>query len=104
MGDGVITERELARLLGNVRVIAYLESIQLKPESCQALFRLLNTTEDGRVDIDTFVEGCSKLRGPARNFDLALLKFETLQLCRKNHAEMMEAMEELRGMTSSAAG
>merc|ERR1719456_41703 len=60
-------------------VQAYFRRIGLNVEqdNAIALFELIDFDQDGKLDLDEFVEGCSQVVGQARQLDMARLKHET---------------------------
>merc|ERR1712083_934283 len=60
----------------NPKVQTFFESMELSIQEARLLFNLLRSGEDTAIDIEDFIEGCLQLRGSARNFDVALLRYE----------------------------
>jgi len=77
-GDLTIDEFELG--LSNEKVQKGFESMELSIQEARLLFNLLRNGEENAIDIEVFVEGCLQLRGSARNFDVALLRYECRHL------------------------
>jgi len=74
-GSGELSASEFEEGLLDPKVQIFLETLELSVQEAKILFRLLDGG-DGRIDIRDFVDGCMNLRGHARNFDVALLRFE----------------------------
>jgi hypothetical protein len=49
--------------------------IELQHAEAKSLFKLIDTDRSGTIDIAEFVQGCMRLRGPARSVDLSALKY-----------------------------
>jgi len=71
--QNLLNKRQLEAHLQDSTVIAYLKFLELEVFEVKGLFKLLDTREKGVVDIDEFVIGMMRLKGPARGYDVALL-------------------------------
>jgi len=74
-GSGELSASEFEAGLLDPKVQIFLESLELSVQEARLLFKLLDGG-DQKIDIRDFVDGCMNLRGQARNFDVALLRFE----------------------------
>lgn len=61
-------------------VKAALAALDLAVHDAWRFFRLLDANGSGAVTEDEFVQGCLRLRGPARTFDVASLSEENLRM------------------------
>merc|ERR1712151_446469 len=68
--SGCINGDEMEFFLEDPALNQYLESVDIFPNDARALFRLLDRNEDGKVSIDEFCEGCLRLKGEAKSFDI----------------------------------
>jgi len=59
---------------------AYFKAMDLDPSEARGLFRLLDMDGSGRIDEEEFLNGCLRLRGPAKAMDLALVMKEMRRL------------------------
>jgi hypothetical protein len=57
----------------------YFKAIDLDPSEARGLFRLLDLDGSGTVNAEEFLNGCLRLRGPAKALDLSLIM---LEMCR----------------------
>uniref|UniRef100_A0A7S2HJR3 Ion transport domain-containing protein n=1 Tax=Alexandrium andersonii TaxID=327968 RepID=A0A7S2HJR3_9DINO len=73
---GSITISAFEEGLGDPRVQAYFHSMDITAHEAWALFKLLDVNEEHAIEVDNFVSGCLQLRGSARNFDIAMLRYE----------------------------
>lgn len=73
--SGTMTWNELLDHLENPTVQAYFHTLQLDLNDLEAFFRLGDEIEP-QVSCDQFVKGCMRLRGTARNVDMAALRHE----------------------------
>mmetsp|Transcript_19200 Transcript_19200/g.44856 ORF Transcript_19200/g.44856 Transcript_19200/m.44856 type:complete len:703 (+) Transcript_19200:2-2110(+) len=55
---------------------AFLKHIGIDSDDAWSLFNLLDRDKGGSIDIDEFVDGCLRLRGPAMQIQLAKLQYE----------------------------
>jgi len=53
----------------------YFKAVDLDPSEARGLWILLDQEDCGRIGSDTFVNGCLRLRGPARSTDMAALMY-----------------------------
>lgn len=58
-------------------VTKYLESLHIDIDHAQGFFELLDEDRNGILDARELVDGCLRLRGPARAVDVALLAQDT---------------------------
>lgn len=77
--SGMITLKELKQFLADetLDLQEYLDALELNAEDAKALFKLLDTDCSGEIDIDEFCDGCLKLKGEAKSFDINCLIFES---------------------------
>lgn len=57
-------------------MLDYMEELGLSSNECEDLFHLLDEDQSGSINSDEIVDGCLRLRGPARALDLALVMRE----------------------------
>jgi hypothetical protein len=74
--NGLLSEKDFDRHLQDRRVKAYLHHLGLDIEEARGMFRLLDLRNIGKVDSKEFVLGCMRLKGPAKNVDMASLLHE----------------------------
>eukprot|EP00927_Polykrikos_kofoidii_P071473 TRINITY_DN67734_c0_g1_i1.p1 TRINITY_DN67734_c0_g1~~TRINITY_DN67734_c0_g1_i1.p1 ORF type:complete len:776 (-),score=136.44 TRINITY_DN67734_c0_g1_i1:106-2433(-) len=91
-GSGRVTGAEMEYFLGDSDLRMYLESIDIFPNDARALFRLLDCDASGEVSIEEFLEGCLRLKGEAKSFDIHILTHNVLILVSKVD-ELSEAMQ-----------
>jgi len=92
-GTGDINADEMEFFLTDEGLKQYLESVDVSPNDARVLFRLLDQDEDGVVSIDDFCEGCLRLKGEAKSFDIHVLLHNTDVL----HAKMGLVLARLEG-------
>merc|ERR1712232_349517 len=63
--SGEITISELEALLSDSMVQAHFQALNLKPGDAWTLFKLLDTDQSNKIDLEEFVLGCLQLQGSA---------------------------------------
>lgn len=72
--------RALEAQLANPAVVELLKFMELHVEDASGLFKLLDVSGNGVVDVEEFVIGMMRLKGPARSIDMAMLLREHTKL------------------------
>jgi len=91
-GSGDISMEEFEFGIMNPKVQTFFESMELRIQEARMLFHLLQSGQGNSIEIEAFVDGCLQLRGNARSFDVALLRFECRYLSTKV-AELLQKSE-----------
>jgi len=91
-GSGTITWEEFGAQLEKSEMRSYLKEIDLDLEEARELFLLLDTEEEGEIDIEQLVNGCVRLHGTAKAMDLAVMMQEMKRMARQlnSHAHVVE--------------
>jgi len=71
--SGHITIDELNDSFQRPDIRAFMDAMEIDVDEAQSLFTLLDSNDDGTVDIAEFVDGMSKLKGDARSLDIHML-------------------------------
>lgn len=79
--NGQITLQELKVQLETDAFHEYLAAVDLGKDDALALFKLLDVDRSDSVSIQEFVEGCLRLRGPARSVALSALQYDFREYC-----------------------
>merc|ERR1712228_370474 len=74
--DGGITVEELRGRMQEPEIGAYFSQLGVDSDQVGKLFLLLDRDESGTLDPEEFIFGCLKLRGAAKNLDVAVLHQE----------------------------
>merc|ERR1712014_320983 len=72
-GGGTITVEAMEFYLGNPELSLYLESMDIHSNEARNLFHLLDRDLSGHVSIDEFCEGCLRVKGPAKSYDVQVV-------------------------------
>lgn len=68
--SGEVTAEEFREHLNDPRMIAFATSLEIDSMDLEQFFDIMSNRGDRTVDLETFVEGCIKLRGNARSMDV----------------------------------
>merc|ERR1711933_697878 len=90
-------------------------AIDVDLREAKTVFKLIDVDGSGALDLEEFMNGCLRLRGPARALDLTMLVHEFRRSCRRNvsisqqlesvidgQASMLKALTQLRGSLNSS--
>lgn len=69
--SGYISLKELEENIDKKSVTTYFEALELDVHDAWTFFKLLDTDGGSAIEIEEFLMGCLRLRGPARALDLA---------------------------------
>ena len=82
--DGTnITFAEFEELFNMPRIRTFFQSLELDTSDAWTLFKLMDTSGNGDLDASEFVEGCMRLKGPARSIDVAIMMQEHKRVRKK---------------------
>eukprot|EP00747_Dinoflagellata_sp_TGD_P113872 gnl/TRDRNA2_/TRDRNA2_171808_c8_seq6.p1 gnl/TRDRNA2_/TRDRNA2_171808_c8~~gnl/TRDRNA2_/TRDRNA2_171808_c8_seq6.p1 ORF type:complete len:632 (-),score=119.62 gnl/TRDRNA2_/TRDRNA2_171808_c8_seq6:98-1993(-) len=81
-GDGSLTRKEFEPLLNDERIQLVLHTLEIDTHDLDPLFEILDNG-DGEIDIDEFLGGMSRMRGPAKSMDLLRVLSHVERLERK---------------------
>merc|ERR1719222_707680 len=96
----MISREEFMSQLEDPDMCQWFTSLDIDPSEARALFLLLDTDESGAIDSEEFMQGCLRLRGPAKAIDLATLMYFNKRLINwfrerfQNFDESLEIIEE----------
>lgn len=81
-GSGSVSLEELTEFLSDeaLQLDSYLEALDLNANDTNTLFKLLDWDDSGAIDIDEFCDGCMRLKGEARSFDINCLLYNVRSL------------------------
>jgi len=82
-GDGVMSWMEFQDSLNNPQMKETLQLIDIDIGQAEELFKLLDVDENGTVTYDDFIDGCVRLRGPAKSLDLMTIMYEQRRLAKR---------------------
>jgi len=87
--SGYITKEEFMAVVDEPKVRAYFATLDLHAEDAITLFRMLDESRDEEegIDVEDFVNGCLRLKGPAKSYDCARLMSEVKCLARELHRQ-----------------
>jgi hypothetical protein len=91
--SGEISMDEMEFFLTDQHLRTYLEALEISPSDTRLLFKLIDEDDSGVIDIEEFCDGCMRLRGEAKSFDVHCIIFESKRLVSK-WAECLDFFEE----------
>merc|ERR1712151_249507 len=75
---GIIDAENFAEHINHGRLKAYLSVLGLDIKDAEIFFGMLQSaSSNGEVEVDSFVDGCMRLKGWATSIDMQSLVFET---------------------------
>jgi len=83
---------------------SYFEALDINATDTQTLFKMLDHDQSGEVDIDEFCDGCMRLRGMARSFDLHTMRYEEQRHQKRMIKFMQHVMRNLRKLGDRSHG
>mmetsp|Transcript_30059 Transcript_30059/g.89176 ORF Transcript_30059/g.89176 Transcript_30059/m.89176 type:complete len:451 (-) Transcript_30059:102-1454(-) len=89
--SGHVTWKEFESRLDHPDMQEFFKSIDVDVSEAETVFHLMDMNEKGSLDVDQFMGGCLRLRGPAKAVDLAMLMHETRRMARR-HAKQMSIL------------
>merc|ERR1712217_313402 len=89
---GEITLQELQDHTNNEDLKAYFSGLGITAEKAWDIFKLIDEDYTGTVSMQEFVEGCLRLRGPAKHIDVACVIYEVRRM-QKKFSEFMKFTE-----------
>ncbi|CAJ1328296.1 unnamed protein product [Effrenium voratum] len=81
--DGAITLSEMEHFFDHEEVRAMFQSLDLTARDSWTLFKLLDEEGNGDINLPEFMDGCMRLRGPAKALDIACVMDESRRIKRK---------------------
>lgn len=75
--DGDLTLAEFSRYLGEAKVVAWLEALDVHVSDPWTLFKLIDVDGRGWINLDSFVEGMIKLKGSAKSIQMHEIMYQT---------------------------
>eukprot|EP00434_Breviolum_minutum_P029441 symbB.v1.2.026033.t1/scaffold2572.1/size76036/3 len=64
-----LTYMEFEALFNEPHIKSFFQSLDVETSDAWTLFKLMDTSGNGDLDASEFVEGCMRLKGPARSID-----------------------------------
>lgn len=86
--SGTLSWDEFKQYLGDPKVKAWFQTLELDVSQAHNLFELLDTDGSDQVTVDEFLKGCLRLKGQATTVDLNMV----LMTCRKMSENVAEFM------------
>lgn len=96
--SAMVSVQELRHALKTQKMSSFLESMDISTQDVWTLFMIIDSDQNGLIDVDEFVTGCQNLHGPAKSIQIARMSHEnkvTRQTIKKLIAEIGELKNEV---------
>lgn len=97
-GSGTLSWEEFEGKLIDDQMLQLFKSIDIDIREAKALFQLLDLDEAGSISSEEFLNGCLRLRGPAKSIDLVTVMYEHRRHSRRLERNIMRMDKYLRGV------
>jgi len=97
--SGSVSWSEFQSCLDHPEMIQFFKSIDVDITEAETVFHLLDFNECGKLELDQFMGGVLRLRGPAKAVDLAMLMHETRRMARRQGKQMSCLYRKLGDLT-----
>lgn len=94
----MVSVQELRHALNTQKMSSFLESMDISTQDVWTLFMIIDSDQNGLIDVEEFVTGCQNLHGPAKSIQIARMSHEnkvTRQTIKKLIAEIGELKNEV---------
>jgi len=81
--SGAVNEQELMHFLTDDLCCTYFDALGINPSEVSSLFALMDLDDSGEVNLEEFLDGCKRLKGEARSYDIHCIIFETRKMKNK---------------------
>lgn len=81
-GDGYLSWDEFSSIIREPELQSWLSTLEIEHHDAESLFRMMDNG-DGEISIDEFTAGASRLKGPAKNIDVACIQVMVKRLAYK---------------------
>jgi len=81
--SGAMTFEVFCSLLDEPHMLEYFKAIDVDPSEAKGVFDLLDLDHSGSLDAEDFLDGCLRLRGPAKALDLSLVMHEVRRVSKR---------------------
>merc|ERR1712060_948924 len=112
---GMVSWEEFEDKLDDKYMQEFFMAIDVDLREAKTVFRLIDVDGSGSLDLEEFMNGCLRLRGPARALDLTMLLNEFRRSCRRNvsisqqlesvidgQANVLKTLTQLKGLINSS--
>eukprot|EP00403_Amphidinium_massartii_P005541 CAMPEP_0178374454 /NCGR_PEP_ID=MMETSP0689_2-20121128/2385_1 /TAXON_ID=160604 /ORGANISM="Amphidinium massartii, Strain CS-259" /LENGTH=799 /DNA_ID=CAMNT_0019994425 /DNA_START=24 /DNA_END=2420 /DNA_ORIENTATION=- len=102
--SGAISLQEMQAYMAdeNLKLQEYFEALDLSASDTETLFNLLDVDGSGEVDVDEFCDGCMRLGGPAKSFDMNCMWYEQRRVNREVLRFIQHASMALHSLTRNS--
>jgi len=79
-GDGIVSKEEFFTALQEGEVTDFMDALGIDPDNATEVFMLLDSNEDGIVNLQEFIQGMDRIRGEAKSIDIQMLLLHTRKI------------------------
>ncbi|CAE7696277.1 unnamed protein product [Symbiodinium necroappetens] len=98
-GDGLLSWEEFNEAISSPKMAFWMSQLELESSDLKSLFTLLDGG-DGLISVNEFMEGATRLRGPAKSIDVAKL----LMLCTKTEKTLKGIVRAVKPLVDNEGG
>lgn len=98
-GDGLLSWDEFNEAISSPKMAFWMSQLELESSDLKSLFTLLDGG-DGLISVNEFMEGATRLRGPAKSIDVAKL----LMLCTKTEKTLKGIVRAVKPLMDNEGG
>merc|ERR1719401_27512 len=91
--SGFVSLPEIENIFCDDSMSHLLEALEITAFDARSMFKLLDRDGSGLIDIDEFCDGCLRMKGEAKSFDIQCLIYESQRLLTKTTG-LTEHLEE----------
>lgn len=94
--SGMVSVQELKAALETSKMSSFLESMDISTQDVWTLFMLIDSDQNGLIDLDEFVTGCQQLHGPAKSIQISRMSHEN-KVTRQTIKKLIAEIHDLKG-------
>merc|ERR1719401_158940 len=101
--SGAVSLGEIENIFTDDSMSHLLEALEITAFDARSMFKLLDRDGSGFIDIDEFCDGCLRLKGEAKSFDIQCLIYESQRLITKTTAVIGHLEESVADLKDNMA-
>merc|ERR1712176_1250046 len=82
-GSGEISANEMEFFLTQPDLKSYFDALDINAENARMLFRLMDVSNSGKINVEEFCDGCLRLQGEAKSVDVHTMIFQVKRFLAK---------------------
>merc|ERR1719401_2736260 len=101
--SGAVSLGEIENIFTDDSMSHLLEALEITAFDARSMFKLLDRDGSGSIDIEEFCDGCLRMKGEAKSFDIQCLIYESQRLITKTNALMGHVEESIYDLKDNMA-